>query len=129
MAKNARGLNATQINLAGTGIGTFNDRLRDAARGGGPFAPVRDQGFITGLLTDPNTETTNTTALTTQLLQETSWIQLGLTGNLKTYDLVTANGDTLPGGDIIYRGAPAGYTIDPQEQIVYVSTIMKPCLM
>ena len=121
VAKNARGLNATQINLAGTGIGTFNDRLRDAARGGGPFAPVRDQGFITGLLTDPNTEPVNTTGLTTQLLQETSWIQLGLAGNLKTYDLVTANGETLPGEEIIYRGAPAGYTLDPQEQIVYVS--------
>ncbi|STV58154.1 pullulanase [Klebsiella pneumoniae subsp. ozaenae] len=26
-----------QINLKGTGIGTFSDRLRDAVRGGGPF--------------------------------------------------------------------------------------------
>ncbi|MEZ4620656.1 MAG: hypothetical protein R2867_34815 [Caldilineaceae bacterium] len=29
---NARGVNATQLNLAGTGIGTFNDRLRNAVR-------------------------------------------------------------------------------------------------
>ena len=28
---------ASQINLKGTGIGTFSDRLRDAVRGGGPF--------------------------------------------------------------------------------------------
>ena len=90
VAKNALGVNATQLNLAGTGIGTFNDRLRDAARGGGPFNPVRDQGFITGLATDPNTESANTASLTAQLLQETSWIQLGLAGNLKTYELVTA---------------------------------------
>ena len=30
VADNARGINATQANMAGTGIGTFNDRLRDA---------------------------------------------------------------------------------------------------
>jgi pullulanase len=121
VAKNALGVNATQLNLAGTGIGTFNDRLRDAARGGGPFNPVRDQGFITGLATDPNTESANTASLTAQLLQETNWIQLGLAGNLKTYELVTADGKTLPGAEINYKGAPAGYTLDPQEQVVYVS--------
>jgi len=34
--------------------GTFNDRLRDAVRGGSAFGPVRAQGFATGLLTEPN---------------------------------------------------------------------------
>jgi len=38
---NQRGRNASQLNLAGTGIGTFNDRLRDAILGGSPFAPSR----------------------------------------------------------------------------------------
>ena len=37
VANNARFVQATQANMAGTGIGTFNDRLRDAVRGGGPF--------------------------------------------------------------------------------------------
>src|SRR5439155_757884 len=37
MAHNALGVNASQLNMAGTGVGTFNDRIRDAARGGGPF--------------------------------------------------------------------------------------------
>ncbi len=40
--------------MAGTGIGTFNDRLRDAVRGGGPFSGIQEQGFLTGLFTDPN---------------------------------------------------------------------------
>ena len=31
--------------MAGTGIGTFNDRLRDAARGGGPFARQAGAGL------------------------------------------------------------------------------------
>jgi len=34
VADNARGVNATQGNLGGTDIGTFNDRIRDALRGG-----------------------------------------------------------------------------------------------
>ncbi|HTQ79536.1 MAG TPA: pullulanase-type alpha-1,6-glucosidase, partial [Thermoanaerobaculia bacterium] len=48
VANNARGVNATQANMAGTGVGTFSDRLRDAVRGGGPFSPLQDQGFING---------------------------------------------------------------------------------
>ena len=51
-------VNATQLNLGGTGIGTFSDRLRDAVRGGGPFDGgedlVRRQGFANGLYYDPN---------------------------------------------------------------------------
>ncbi len=39
MANNGRGVNAIQVNMAGTGIGTFSDRIRDAVRGGGPFSP------------------------------------------------------------------------------------------
>ncbi len=58
VADNARGENATQLNMAGTGIGTFSDRLRDAVRGGGPFDGgddlIRRQGFANGLFYDPN---------------------------------------------------------------------------
>ena len=39
--------------MAGTGIGTFNDRIRDAIRGGSPFGDRREQGFATGLFTRP----------------------------------------------------------------------------
>jgi len=54
VANNARGKNATQLNIAGTGIGVFNDRLRDAVRGGNPFDDVRLQGFATGLVITNN---------------------------------------------------------------------------
>ena len=37
VADNARFDQANQINMAGTEIGTFSDRLRDAVRGGSPF--------------------------------------------------------------------------------------------
>ena len=46
VANNARFVQATQLDMAGTGIGTFNDRLRDAVRGGGPFdEDPRDPGL------------------------------------------------------------------------------------
>lgn len=42
---------ATQESLRGTGIGTFNDGLRDAIRGGTPFSDPRIPGFVTGNFT------------------------------------------------------------------------------
>jgi hypothetical protein len=51
---NARGVNAGQRNLADTGIGSFNDRMRETVNGGSPFADPRLQGFATGLSLDPN---------------------------------------------------------------------------
>ncbi len=53
VADDARFEQATQLNLGGTGIGSFSDRLRDAVRGGGPFdEDPRIQGFGSGLFTD-----------------------------------------------------------------------------
>jgi pullulanase/glycogen debranching enzyme len=58
VADNARFVQATQLNLGGSDIGSFSDRLRDAVRGGGPFDNgqdlIRRQGFANGLFYDPN---------------------------------------------------------------------------
>jgi len=54
VAHNQRGRNASQANMGGTGIGSFNDRFRDAALGGSPFATPRHQGWVTGLYTQPS---------------------------------------------------------------------------
>ncbi|MGQ0602665.1 MAG: pullulanase-type alpha-1,6-glucosidase, partial [Anaerolineales bacterium] len=118
VAKNARGLNATQLNIGGSGIGVFNDRLRDAARGGGPFDALPLQGFATGLWTQPNdSESRPADEQKSKLLSYMSWIRIGLAGNLKDY--LFTDGST--GVGISYNGAQAGYTLDPQENIVYVS--------
>lgn len=53
MVHNARGPGACIANLKGTGIGSFNDRIRDNAMGGGPFSDPRFQGWVTGLATLP----------------------------------------------------------------------------
>lgn len=122
VANNARGVNATQINLGGTGIGTFSDRLRDAVRGGGPFAPLQNQGFATGLWIEPNGATEgDEDAQRERLLLHMDQIRLGLAGNLAAYSLVDAFGALVIGADIDYNGQPAGYTLDPQEHIVYIS--------
>ncbi|HEU5099103.1 MAG TPA: pullulanase-type alpha-1,6-glucosidase, partial [Roseiflexaceae bacterium] len=124
VANNARGENATQLNMAGTGIGTFSDRLRDAVRGGGPFDNGQDkkiQGFISGLYYDPNDlGQGGSDAQKQRLLLYQDQIKVGLAGNLKTYTLVDRTGATVTGADVDYNGSPAGYTLDPQEVITYV---------
>lgn len=122
VADNARGVNAAQLNIGGTGIGVFNDRLRDAARGGNPFDDPRDQGFITGLFTAPSRYTgTELDPQRDLLFTYTDWIRLGLAGNLSEYQIVRANGELVPGNLVLYKGPPAAYTQDPQENVVYVS--------
>lgn len=122
VADNARGVNATQLNMAGTGIATFNDRLRDATRGGNPFGGWQEQGFATGLYVNPNeTDTRSEADQLETLLHFTDQIRVGLTGNLADFSFESADGDIVTGAEIDYNGSPAGYTLDPQEQIVYVS--------
>ncbi|HLL55582.1 MAG TPA: pullulanase-type alpha-1,6-glucosidase, partial [Myxococcaceae bacterium] len=122
VANNARGVNATQLNMAGTGIGSFTDRLRDAARGGSPFAPKTEQGFISGLGFAPNgTDQGSESDLQGRLRHQQDLIRLGLAGNLKDYTVPTTDGRYLRGSQLDYNGQPAGYAADPQETINYVS--------
>jgi pullulanase-type alpha-1,6-glucosidase len=122
VANNARGENATQQNMAGTGIGTFNDRLRDAVRGGGPFSGQQDQGYATGLYTNPNeSDPRSENQRLQELLKLKDWIRISLAGNLASYPLVDYQGNQVTGQDISYNGLPAGYTQTPQENIAYVS--------
>ncbi|MGZ6144029.1 MAG: alpha-1,6-glucosidase domain-containing protein, partial [Myxococcales bacterium] len=134
MQHNAYGLNANQVNMAGTGIGTFNDRLRDAARGGGPFdngcdltrTPVQcaerqNQGFSSGQFLDPNELNTGSQTEKDNLAHALDLIKIGMAGGLSDFRMVTAGGSTTSADAVGYNGASAGYTKDPQESINYVS--------
>lgn len=124
VANNALGVNASQINLFGNGIGTFNDRIRDGIRGGSPFTDERVQGFATGLFTDPSVYTNQNTASSAQLgtlLEETDWIEVGLAGNLRDWTFTDHTGATVKGALVNYNGQPAGYTASPVEDINYCS--------
>ena len=119
VANNARGRNATQVNMAGTGLGTFNDRLRDGVRGG-QFDGLQAQGFINGLYLEPNeAEQTSTDAQKEKLLRYMDWLRVGLAGNLRDYRFVDHKGQTVTGAQVDYGGQPAGYAADPQEDINY----------
>jgi pullulanase-type alpha-1,6-glucosidase len=119
-----RGVNATQLNLPGTGIGTFSDRLRDAVRGGGPFDGGENkkiQGFINGLYYDPNALAQGDAAAQKgRLLLYQDQIKVGLVGNLANYRLMDRSGAMVSGAQVDYNGSPAGYTLDPQEVVTYI---------
>jgi pullulanase-type alpha-1,6-glucosidase len=108
IAYDARFVQATQVNMAGTGIGTFNDRLRDAVRGGGSFGDDPSvRGFATGL-----------GAATPLSVHDR--IKVGLSGALATYRFVTHTGAEHTGAQIDYNGSPSGYTAAPGESVSYV---------
>ena len=119
VANDARFVQATQLNMAGTGIGTFNDRVRDAARGGGAFGPLQAQGFVTGLCTDSNGLPQGDECA--DLLLRSDWIRSAMAGGLADYEFEDRFGNRVPASGIDYFGQPLGYTDDPQEIINYVS--------
>ena len=122
VADNQRGVNATQLNIGGTGLGAFNDRLRDAVRGGNPFGGYQEQGFATGLFVDPNaTDQGSEDAQLALLTLFQDQIRVSLAGNLRDYTFVSASGEDITGFEVLYNGSPTGYTLDPQENIIYVS--------
>ncbi|MFI6863751.1 pullulanase-type alpha-1,6-glucosidase [Streptomyces sp. NPDC050421] len=122
IADDARFVQATQKNMAGTGIATFSDRARDAVRGGSPFDEDPGvQGFATGLYTDPNTSAANGTEAEqkARLLHYQDLIKVGLTGNLADYTFTDTSGTTVKGSGVDYNGAPAGYAAAPGDALAY----------
>jgi pullulanase-type alpha-1,6-glucosidase len=120
VADDARFVQATQANMAGTGIGTFNDRLRDAARGGNPFGGLQEQGFVTGLAVDPNgVLAINEDPTRARVFADN--VRIGMAGNLADYTFEAADGTLKAGRELDYGGSPAGYTEVTTDNVVYVS--------
>ena len=124
-ANNAIGPNASQRNLYGTGIGSFNDRIRDSIRGGYTFGTdFQVQGFATGLGTDPSTYTSQNMSAADQrtaLLNEADLIRVSLAGALRDYSFTDALGQTVSAAQLTYGGQPAGYAASPIEDVNYCS--------
>ncbi|MFI5665545.1 pullulanase-type alpha-1,6-glucosidase [Streptomyces sp. NPDC051704] len=122
VADDARFVQATQKNMAGTGIATFSDRSRDAVRGGGPFdEDPRVQGFASGLFTAPNASPANGTAdeQRARLLHAQDLIKVGLSGNLASYAFTDSSGRPTKGAEVDYNGSPAGYAAAPGDALAY----------
>jgi pullulanase-type alpha-1,6-glucosidase len=124
VVSNSQFIQASQLELGGSEIGTFSDRLRDAVRGGGNN--TRDsQGIGNGLLTFPNNKQINVGQSQKQLDAEymlrMDQLRIGLAGNLINFPLRTINGEKVLGKDIPYGDQPTGYALDPADTINYVS--------
>lgn len=119
VANNSRFVQASQLTLGGTQIGTYTDRLRDAVRGGGNN--TRDsQGIGNGLLTQPNEKQTKAQSRQEYDLRMDQ-LRVGLSGNLSTFPLKKNNAKQVQGKDIPYGDQPTGYALDPADTINYVS--------
>ncbi|WP_203567619.1 pullulanase-type alpha-1,6-glucosidase [Aestuariimicrobium ganziense] len=117
VADGARFVQATQANLGGTRIATFNDRIRDGVRGGRPFdADPRHPGFATA-------------AGPCRGIDQ-DLVMLGLAGNLVDFTFQRTEGGTVTGAELRYGedplvhpdsiSSPAGYASEPDEVVNYV---------
>jgi pullulanase/glycogen debranching enzyme len=122
VANGARFVQASQLSLNGSGIGTFNDRTRDAVRGGSAGdsneALFARQGWINGLVYDPNGHAG--TGTSEDLLRTADLVRAGLAGSIRSYPLQTFDNRVVPLASIDYNGQPAGYASEPSEVVNYV---------
>ncbi|XP_050385000.1 pullulanase 1, chloroplastic isoform X1 [Argentina anserina] len=123
VANNGRGVNASQFNICGTGIGSFNDRIRDAILGGSPFGHPLQQGFVTGLLLQPNGYDHGPEVVAERMLAESKdHIQVGMAANLRDFVITNCEGKEVKGSEVLtYGGASVAYALDPAETVNYAS--------
>jgi pullulanase len=91
-----RFVQSTQFNMAGTAVGSFNDRIREGVRSAALFK-------ANGSLNDQDI------------------IRLSMAGNLQDYAMVTAGGAYITGKEYQWNGQPAAYAKNPADSINYVS--------
>jgi pullulanase len=121
VANGARFVQASQLSLNGSGIGTFSDRGRDAVRGGNAGdngdAQIRNQGYTNGMVYDRNELSTATPE---DLLRTADMVRVGLAGSLRNFEMQTYTGQRKKLLAIDYAGQPAGYASQPSEVVNYV---------
>jgi pullulanase len=123
VADGARFVQASQLSLNGSGIGTFSDRARDAIRGGSAgdndLRQVSAQGYVNGLHYAPNADAPAGVSAA-DLMRTADMVRVGLAGSLRHYRMLTYDGRELPLEQIPYGGSqPAGYVTSPAEVVNY----------
>ncbi|MFL6710119.1 MAG: alpha-1,6-glucosidase domain-containing protein, partial [Massilia sp.] len=108
VADGARFVQASQLSLGGSGIGSFSDRGRDAMRGGGAGDSGADlvsrKGFLNGAHTGSVSD----------------MVKVGLAGSLRDFSLKASDGALKPLSAIDYGGQSAGFASIPGEAVNYV---------
>ncbi|MGZ8302617.1 MAG: pullulanase-type alpha-1,6-glucosidase [Telluria sp.] len=122
VADGARFVQASQLSLNGSGIGTFSDRARDAVRGGSAGDTgekmITQQGYINGLAYDTNARAGKRSA--SDLMNAADMVRVGLAGSVRTYTMTTSKDASKQLQEIDYGGQPAGYASQPGEAVNYV---------
>ncbi|HEX7689716.1 MAG TPA: alpha-1,6-glucosidase domain-containing protein, partial [Burkholderiaceae bacterium] len=122
VADGARFVQASQLSLGGSGIGTFNDRLRDALRGGSATDGTHvlaDQGWLNGESFDPNGHG-HGHATRDDLAAAADLVRAGLAGSLRDFAFTTRDGTRRTLHELAYGAQPAGYASAPAEAVNYV---------
>lgn len=116
-ADGSRFVPSLQGKLAGTGIGAFNDRLRDAVHGSQSDQKNDTQGFGNGLFTDSNGVAGGNAAM---LRSYTDVIRIGLAGNLTSFKIWSTDGVPTRGDSVYFNSQVVGYGTRPEESVNYV---------
>lgn len=123
VANGARFVQASQLSLQGSGIGTFSDRARDALRGGGCCDSgeglVSNQGLLNGMHYAPNASAGDRLGRDA-LLRAADLARIGLAGTLRDVEMTGADGVKRSLARFDYAGQPAGYAAEPGEVVNYV---------
>ena len=117
------GQNASQLNLGNTGIGSFNDRLREGVMGGSPFGDPRVQGVMTGLYFHPNMfiDQGGEESQKKKVIEDSEKVITAMSGNLREYKFTNKDGFETPTRDACWVGSNVGYAAQPRETVNYVS--------
>jgi pullulanase len=118
-----RFVQASQLSLNGSGIGTFTDRMRDAVRGGAyndeREGIIKSQGYINGLVYAPNA-LADKARPREDLLKAADMVRVGMAGSIRDYSLTNYRDEKKKLEAIDYNGQPAGYVVSPSEIVNYV---------
>ncbi len=117
VANGARFVQASQLSLNGTGIGTFSDRGRDAVRGGAAgddaATSMRRPGFV---IPAPAGDADRLE----EQRRQADLLRLALAGTLRDVAFEQRDGQVLTGAQMAYGDQPAGYASQPSEVVNYV---------
>ena len=131
VANGARFEQASQLSLGGSGIATFSDRGRDAARGGGCCdsgeSVLINQGVLNGLFLAPNARAAGRFTRD-DLLRGMDLLRIALAGTIRAMPIPNRFGTTVESNLIDYAGQPAGYAEQPGEVVNYVENHDNPTL-
>ncbi|MGL6290772.1 MAG: alpha-1,6-glucosidase domain-containing protein [Silanimonas sp.] len=120
----ARFPQAAQGVLNGSGIATFSDRMRDAARGGRAGdrgEALHAQGWLSGLHHAPNAANAARprAETVTELRAAEALVRVGLAGTLVDFETFDTDGVVKPLREFRYGDGPAGYASQPGEVVNY----------